>query len=241
MTTKAGRLLVSAPRPFSAENVRFTKDRKMIVAAVEGAVHVWQLPAGTQVGRFPLSSGTINTGYVVALNNEGIRLALRNEHSTKRAWSFDTGRSLLRPPETASGLWLSRDGEYCGAIGGDDRERFVKVYRLADGAEIFSLASVGESAGLQLADRARLVALVSRKENAIYNPHTSKRVCNLEGDFSHSRTSHSTAPGASWRRHRGRTATYVCTTPLPASSWPCSRAGTRTPLPESISARRENG
>jgi serine/threonine protein kinase/WD40 repeat protein len=171
--------------PLNPQNVRFTKDRKKIVAAVEGAVHVWQLPAGTQAGRFPLPSGTVDTSYVVAMNNEGTRLALRNEQTTQGAWNFDTGRSLLRPPENASGLWLSRDGEYCGTVGGNERERFVKVYRLADGAEVFSVASVGETAGLRLADQARLIALVSRKENVIYDPHTGKKVSSLEGDFTH--------------------------------------------------------
>jgi WD40 repeat protein len=171
--------------PLYSQNTRFTTDRKKIVAATEGAIYVWQLPAGTQVGRFPLPSGTVNTSYVVTMNNEGTRLALLNGFSTQAAWNFDTNRKILRPPDSAYGLWLSRDGEYCGTVGGDERKRYAKVYRLADGAELFSLAPAGQAAALRLADQARLVALVSQKEIAIYDPHADRKVSNLEGDFSH--------------------------------------------------------
>jgi WD40 repeat protein/tRNA A-37 threonylcarbamoyl transferase component Bud32 len=171
--------------PLSPQNTCFTTGGRKIVATAEGVVHLWQLPAGTQVGRFPLPSGSINTGYVVAMNDAGTRLALRNGLSTQGAWNLDTGRRLLRPPESANALWLSRDGEYCVALGGEERERFVKVYRLADGAELFSLAAAGQVGAIRLAEKARLVALVSPKEVAIHDPHTGKKVCRLQGNFSH--------------------------------------------------------
>jgi WD40 repeat protein len=170
--------------PLYPQYARFTTDCKKLVAAVEGKVYVWQLPAGAQLGCFPLPAGSMNTGYVVAINNEGTRLALQNELSRRAAWNFDTGRTILDPPGSVYGLWLSRDGEYCGTVGGDERERFVKVYRLADGAELISSASPGQFTAVRLAEQARLVAFVSQKEIAIYDPHAGKKVSNLEGDFS---------------------------------------------------------
>jgi WD40 repeat protein len=171
--------------PFRVQDARFTPDRKKLVAAVEGAVHVWQLPAGTQVGRYPLPTGAVSTGYVIAMNDAGTRLALMNEQGTQGAWNLDTGKKLLSPPQSTYGVWLSRDGEYCGAAGGDERERFAKVFRLADGKEIFSTTAPGDNLYLRLTDKARLAAVGSRKGIAIFDPQTGKKVSNLEGDFAH--------------------------------------------------------